>query len=295
MHSGSSTGNLLSKGIVENASAEERAKAKSSMDMSSRSDGIMGNSSRSDGMRKSLSEESLASMEMALTEMVVTAPNARHPERADVGRSLLQGLLDETKVNEWDCTKEDIKRLFFDSMPENCVKIDRIDEVAKPHIMERFSKRVSEAPCSVEATFHGTRANLVDSIMEKSLSPSKCSTGAYGIGAYVGAHAGTAHQYADPDESGLRHMCVVLVVVGGDAVQGQKEVLASSTGMDRLFNPTQYCFVDESRLYVSHVITYHVTNSDRIRIGGGYYDPFEVTLKGAVSRAAKTENAAGIF
>jgi hypothetical protein len=240
-------------------------------------------------MERRLSTESLETM-----DMVVSADDAKHPDRAHVGRALLHSVLDATDEDECANSSDAVTRLFLNSMPDNCVKIDSVVPIVKPELLERFNKRVSEAKCSVEATFHGTRANLVTNILKQGLNPRMCSTGAYGIGAYVGTHAGTAHQYADPEMSGRRHMCVVLAVVGEHAVTGQKGQQPTDTAMDRWDNPTQYCFVDADRLYVSHVITYHVTSSERVRVGGGFYDPFEIALKSAISRAARTENTSGV-
>lgn len=104
-------------------------------------------------------------------------------------------------------------------------------------------------------TFHGTRAEHVGQIISEGLHPDACVTGAYGRGAYVGTHAGLAHQYADPDEEGYRHMAAILVIVGSHVVKGEQGEQPATTAVDSMVNPTQYCFVDEDRLYVSHMIT----------------------------------------
>ena len=103
-----------------------------------------------------------------------------------------------------------------------------------------------------------------------------------GLGQTLGAHAGVAHQYADPEpkgaSTGLRCMCVVLVNIGSSIVKGKEGMESAVTAVDRVVNPTQYCFVDETRILVSHVITYRVTGGARKRIGGGWFDPFAKKL-----------------
>jgi len=144
----------------------------------------------------------------------------------------------------------------------------------------------------VEATFHGTRAESVEQILREGLDPSTCSTGAYGKGAYVGTHAGVAHQYADPDASGLRHMCIILVIVSDRFVKGRQGVMPPKTAVDRLVNPTQYCFVDDARLYISHLLTYRVKGVKCRRVGGGWNDVFQKELSSAVHRAASGQRSA---
>lgn len=221
--------------------------------------------------------------------MVVPAQEAMHPQRAAGGYHLLEHLADaaiHTTRRLIDDGEDVVRKLFLDSLPASGIEIESIEQVFQPGLLARFLRRVAEDRTSVEATFHGTRAEHIGQIMREGLNPNMCVTGAYGRGAYVGTHAGVAHQYADPDESGQRHIAVILAVVGPNAVKGSQGEQALTTAMDRLVNPTQYCFVDEDRLYVSHLVRYRTTNSERHRVGGGWEDPFQVCLDGAVRRAA---------
>eukprot|EP00747_Dinoflagellata_sp_TGD_P080833 gnl/TRDRNA2_/TRDRNA2_161058_c3_seq1.p1 gnl/TRDRNA2_/TRDRNA2_161058_c3~~gnl/TRDRNA2_/TRDRNA2_161058_c3_seq1.p1 ORF type:complete len:238 (+),score=53.56 gnl/TRDRNA2_/TRDRNA2_161058_c3_seq1:84-716(+) len=186
-----------------------------------------------------------------------------------------------------------VRRLFFDSMPEQVVEIEKIEQVMQPQLLKRFLRKVAEARASVEAVFHGTRAENAEKIVAEGLDSNICQTGAYGRGSYVGTHAGIAHQYANPDHAGRRQMCVLLVVVGSQVVRGQQGERHNVTAMDRMVNPTQYCFVDEDRLLVSHLIKYKVGSYERRRIGGGWEDPFERKLSNAVRRAAAREQKHG--
>lgn len=188
-----------------------------------------------------------------------------------------------------------VERLFLDSLPRRLIKIESIQYVLNLKILKRFLHRASQEKASVEATFHGTRHECVDEIVSGGLLSGVCHTGAYGLGAYVGTHAGVAHQYADPEDgTGHRFMCIVLVIPGRNVVKGQMGVRHNAvTAADRVVNPTQYCFVDEDRMLVSHLITYSVTGAARRRIGGGWDDPFQRALNSATARAQKRRNRAG--
>eukprot|EP00747_Dinoflagellata_sp_TGD_P223659 gnl/TRDRNA2_/TRDRNA2_95291_c0_seq1.p1 gnl/TRDRNA2_/TRDRNA2_95291_c0~~gnl/TRDRNA2_/TRDRNA2_95291_c0_seq1.p1 ORF type:complete len:469 (-),score=79.36 gnl/TRDRNA2_/TRDRNA2_95291_c0_seq1:38-1378(-) len=229
--------------------------------------------------------------------MVVAPELARNPKRAGGGCELLERVKEKLEARERRMVDDGsgaVRAFFFDSMPEKYVEIRSIQQVMERSLLKKFLKRVADARSSVETTWHGTRAEHVESILKNGLIPALCSTGAYGKGSYVGTHAGVAHQYADPDGEGWRHMLVLLVAVGNHVVKGHQGEQAAVTAMDRLRNPTQYCFVDEDRLYISHLITYRVTSSVFHYVGGGYEDPFQRALTMAVLRAAQAERKKGL-
>merc|ERR1719263_1277729 len=91
-----------------------------------------------------------------------------------------------------------VEQLFFDSMPKEHIKMESVEQVINPQLLRRFLKHVSNEPGSVEATFHGTPVKYADSIMQNGLLKDMNATAAYGRGAYVGVHAGVAHQDAAP-------------------------------------------------------------------------------------------------
>lgn len=225
----------------------------------------------------------------------VPSQAAMHPQRAHAGGMVLRSskYVLSKKGLPVESDSQMIQQLFFDSMPEKFVQIEEVQQLIFPELLRKFLKKVSAGRNSVEATFHGTRADYVDLIMSQGLKPEVCQVGAYGRGAYVGTHAGIAHQYAGPDKSGRRYMCVVLVVVGSDAVKGKQGQRPRSTAMDSLVNPTQYCFVEEDRCLASHVITYRVNGGSRKRIGGGWDDPFERKLSAAIRRSGQNVQRSG--
>lgn len=258
-----------------------------------------------------LSASQRFSMFTAAMADVADPAEARHPTRARSGKALLgdlQGTHKESFLRE-QCLQEGaktpipkdkeslnvIEELFFDSMPKEFVLIETVEQVINPRLLRRFLKCVQAEPGSVEATFHGTPAKFAECILRDGLLKDLNTTAAYGRGAYVGAHAGVAHQYADPDANGLRCMCVVLASTGKQIRKGEMGKEQRVTAVDRLVNPTQYCFVDEARLLVSHLITYRVTGGIRRRVGGGWHDPFEKKLNDAITKAARDLQRGGIL
>lgn len=228
--------------------------------------------------------------------MVADSEGAMHPERARTGLSIIKRVKNMLEASDFNdqLGRNAVERMFFDSIPKQHVEVKSVEQVLKIELLKSFLKKVSAELASIEVTFHGTREEYVDPILTNGLRPELCATGAYGRGAYVGTHAGVAHQYADPNADGWRHMCVLLVVVGTSVVKGQEGVQMDGTAVDRLVNPTQYCFVDSDRLYCTHLITYRVLKSATRRVGGGWDDPFQRKLQTAVSKAAKDRKKTGV-
>jgi len=228
---------------------------------------------------------------------------AMHPDRAKCGYKLLQRMKHLIEDEQFDDSVGHtiVESMFLDSMPRKHIEIKSIEQVLRVGLLKRFLTRVHDsvesggkhAAVSIEASWHGTQEKYVSGILDEGINPELCSVGNYGRGAYVGTHAGVAHQYADPNADGWRHMCCVLAVVGNDVVKGVEGQQSESTACDRLVNPTQYCFVDSGRLCVSHFITYRVKKEARRRTGGGFEDPFQRKLLCAVNRAAKNRNKDG--
>jgi len=229
-------------------------------------------------------------------QKVADKDRAMNPVRAQSGLSLLNRMKNLLERQDFDDTAgiKTIENIFFDSIPRKHVEIRSIEQVLRIDLLKRFLRKVADDFASIEATFHGTREEYVKDILDVGLNPNLCATGAYGRGAYVGTHAGVAHQYADPNEEGWRHMLVILVIVGSSVVKGREGEQCPSTALDSLVNPTQYCFVEEDRLYCSHLITYRVLKSSNRRTGGGWEDPFQRKLTCAVTKAAKLRNKGGL-
>ena len=196
------------------------------------------------------------------------------PESFPEKRSSREG--DKARIPQDRESLKVVEQFFFDSMPQGSIKLESIEQVMNPHLLRRFMESVSQENGSIEATFHGTPVEFAGSIMKDGLLKELETDAAYGRGAYVGAHAGVAHQYADAAKDGRRCMCVVLVKF----VQESHQVAAEG----RLVNPAQYYFVHESRVLVSHLITYRLSRGTRKRVGP---DPFEKKLNEAIQKASR--------
>jgi len=229
---------------------------------------------------------------------------AMHPARAKSGYKILQRMKQLVECKDFDdsASQSLIERMFFDSIPRKHVEIKYIEQVLRADLLKKFLRRVTADAkadtkadaTSVEVCWHGTQQKYEKAILDEGLNPDLCSTGAYGRGAYVGTHAGIAHQYADPDEEGWRRMFLLLVVVGSSLVRGDQGKQANTTACDGMVNPTQYCFLEQDRLYCSHLITYRVLDMNNKRTGGGYQDPFQRKLEVAVCKAARNKNKSGL-
>jgi hypothetical protein len=179
-----------------------------------------------------------------------------------------------------------IERIFFDSMPAAHVEVVSIQPVGKVALMKKFLKRVATEESSVELTFHATKEEIVPLVLKDGLRTTHCEIGVFGSGAYVGLHAGLAHQYSSKGPNGWRRMFAVLVNPGQKVVQGDWGLEKSAeTAADRIWNPQQYCFFDADRLFVSHLITYREVESK---------GNFSKTLSDAVNRAGKRVRKHGL-
>merc|ERR1711959_129581 len=78
------------------------------------------------------------------------------------------------------------------------------ERVLQRPLLKQFLRKMTERRSSIEMSFHGTDDFYVEAITDKGLRTDTCLTGNYGDGAYVGVHAGLAHQYANPDRDGQR-------------------------------------------------------------------------------------------
>jgi hypothetical protein len=185
-------------------------------------------------------------------------------------------------------TAEDIiERCMLDSMPEELVSTPvSIEEVGNRKLFKAFLSRVIDDESSVELTFHGTPTKNVEKIVAKGLRPS--DTGLFGAGVYVGTHAGKAHNYTRPDPEGWRHMFCVLVDVGPATINrtGEKKKATLATSTDSMDNPTEYCFFERDRLFISHLITYRVNEDGKVT-KDAEKDAFRREFLRAVARGAE--------
>lgn len=231
----------------------------------------------------------------AAMEAMVSPSDAMHPARAEPAESVIQN--EEARIKSLDEVHDSddiITRLFFDSLPKGYIQIDSIERVIQRTLLKRFFSKLTERRSSIEMAFHGTDDFYVEDIIAKGLRTDTCLTGNYGDGAYVGVHAGLAHQYANADKNGQRYMFCILVNVGEKLEKGMKGRRHEVTTADREWNPTQYCFVDDERLLVTHLIKYRVLDKPWPRAGMSLCDPYQRSLIQACSRADRQAKRRGL-
>ncbi|CAE8686604.1 unnamed protein product [Polarella glacialis] len=233
-------------------------------------------------------DSELAALLQAALSSAVPGEEAQHPQRAEAGSKLMLHALEWFNPSGPQSSLDEsiIEHLFFDSMPEVDVVIDSIDQVGQPKLLKEFLSKVSEDRSCIIATFHSTAESNVEAIVKGGLETScaSCSRGLYGLGAYVAMHAGLSHRYSVASHGGRRRMFCVLADTGKVA-KGGRDKAHMHTTVDDLLNPEQCCFVEHDRLFVSHLITYHVKGPG---IG------FSSALREAVERAASQRQIYGV-
>jgi len=103
-----------------------------------------------------------------------------------------------------------------------------------------FAWHLAGSPIAAEAIqAHGIRCD-----------EDACMCGRYGRGGYVAMSASKANAYSDTDVAGgQRSMFLVLILPEDEVVKGERGTRPSCTAADKPSHPTEYCFVDSSRLY----------------------------------------------
>eukprot|EP00927_Polykrikos_kofoidii_P053614 TRINITY_DN48207_c0_g1_i1.p1 TRINITY_DN48207_c0_g1~~TRINITY_DN48207_c0_g1_i1.p1 ORF type:complete len:748 (+),score=83.34 TRINITY_DN48207_c0_g1_i1:62-2305(+) len=84
-----------------------------------------------------------------------------------------------------------------------------------------------------------------------------CACGRYGRGGYVACSAAKANAYADSTgESGRRALLLVLALPDEDFIVGERGSRPPRTAADHHSHPTEFCFVDSTRLHCACLLSY---------------------------------------
>lgn len=163
-----------------------------------------------------------------------------------------------------------VEELLFSSLPRCNVGDLAVAQVGSDGSKERFLRAVQDDGGNwlrVRVAWHlaGSR-EAAESITVEGIrcEEAHCRVGRYGRGGYVALTAAKANAYADSSvENALRHLFLVLVLPDERVVQGERGVRPTSTAADLPSHPTEYCFVDPSRLHCACLLTYRWVKTSR--------------------------------
>jgi len=167
---------------------------------------------------------------------------------------MVQVFLDSNRTNqETDVIAKD---LLFDSLPRENVQNLRIvslhDEISRAAFLRRMHDEGAKAS-RIRITWHLTCNEASAGAIEAQgirCEEGHCAHGRYGRGGYVATSAAKANAYADSDgNGGMRRLFLVLALPEEEVVRGERGLRPSCTAADFPSHPTEYCFVDESRLH----------------------------------------------
>lgn len=157
-----------------------------------------------------------------------------------------------------------VEEFLFESIPRGNVIGLQVTQLRSEPLRRRFLQGVRAdggrwSRARVAWHFPGS-APALSAIMEHGIccDEDHCACGRYGRGGYVALSAAKANAYAYSDgEGGTRHLFLVLAFPEEDVVQGERGLRPARTAADLPSHPTEYCFVDASRLYCACLLTYH--------------------------------------
>uniref|UniRef100_A0A7S1B191 Uncharacterized protein n=1 Tax=Noctiluca scintillans TaxID=2966 RepID=A0A7S1B191_NOCSC len=217
---------------------------------------------------RSLSQDSYApsnpSAESALQRNAASPGRSARSSRTPVPRGhtlwqLFQASFSEQEVFSF------VEELLLASLPRCNVAELVVKQLNCEHSTERFLRAVGDHWCRVRVAWHLARSSeAARSIVAEGIrcDEAHCKVGRYGRGGYVALSAAKANAYADSSVDSLRHLFLVLVLPEG-VVQGERGTRPSSTAADLPSHPTEYCFVDPSRLHCACLLTYRWVKTAR--------------------------------
>eukprot|EP00747_Dinoflagellata_sp_TGD_P190638 gnl/TRDRNA2_/TRDRNA2_52719_c0_seq1.p1 gnl/TRDRNA2_/TRDRNA2_52719_c0~~gnl/TRDRNA2_/TRDRNA2_52719_c0_seq1.p1 ORF type:complete len:510 (-),score=67.21 gnl/TRDRNA2_/TRDRNA2_52719_c0_seq1:776-2305(-) len=178
---------------------------------------------------------------------------------------------DENDINAQDSeVNEEVRALaeglLFESLPPENVADLRVTVLQGEQSRLRFLDTLASdgghhAWPRVKTAWHlaGGR-HAVSSILHNGIrcDEEHCACGRYGRGGYVALSAAKANAYADScgEEGTRRHLFLVFALPEEEIVRGERGVRPPHTAADLPACPTEYCFVDSSRLHCACLLTY---------------------------------------
>eukprot|EP00929_Paragymnodinium_shiwhaense_P022037 TRINITY_DN14205_c0_g1_i1.p1 TRINITY_DN14205_c0_g1~~TRINITY_DN14205_c0_g1_i1.p1 ORF type:complete len:859 (+),score=148.47 TRINITY_DN14205_c0_g1_i1:51-2627(+) len=156
-----------------------------------------------------------------------------------------------------------VEEQLFESLPAENVKQLQIEPIARDESREAFVDAVRRGGglwSRVRVTWHlAGSSQAAASIVEGGIrcDEENCACGRYGKGGYVALSAAKANAYADScGLGGSRQLFMVLALPDEEVVLGKKGLRPERTAADLPSHPTEYCFVDASRLHCVFQLSY---------------------------------------
>eukprot|EP00927_Polykrikos_kofoidii_P054356 TRINITY_DN48782_c0_g1_i1.p1 TRINITY_DN48782_c0_g1~~TRINITY_DN48782_c0_g1_i1.p1 ORF type:complete len:569 (+),score=78.88 TRINITY_DN48782_c0_g1_i1:132-1838(+) len=154
--------------------------------------------------------------------------------------------------------------MFFQSLPRENVADLKILSIQEGSSRRAFLEVVAAGGehqwSRVKIAWHLSPLEAVSAILANGICCDEGSAcrGRYGRGGYVALTAAKANAYYDKMglPGGLRNMFLVLALPETDVVKGQRGERPVRTATDCTAVPTEYCFVDPTRLTCACLLTY---------------------------------------
>mmetsp|Transcript_47559 Transcript_47559/g.152810 ORF Transcript_47559/g.152810 Transcript_47559/m.152810 type:complete len:527 (+) Transcript_47559:91-1671(+) len=168
---------------------------------------------------------------------------------------LMQLLLDP--LRDPQTVRMVVESLLFDSMPRENVQYLRTTALHNLRSRSAFLLRLREEGGDVARVRFGWHLAGSQAAAEAMAAggirceEGHCACGRYGLGGYIATCATKANAYADSEGcGGERQLFLVLALPGSRIVRGERGTRPPCTAADSPSHPTEYCFVDGTRLHL---------------------------------------------
>lgn len=184
----------------------------------------------------------------------------RSPQRStQETRGILQVFLDPS--NNMLAMLRAAEGLMLESLPVENVENLRITGLCAPNrSFLRILGTEGSSRGRLQFAWHlAGSAEAADEIQAEGIRCDEhhCSCGRYGRGGYVATSAAKANAYADSEGSGgERYLFLVLALPGEEVALGKRGLRPSCTAADHSTHPTEFCFIDQSRLHCACRLDY---------------------------------------
>lgn len=206
------------------------------------------------GSPRGTSPHSRTSVSFGGTQVVTSSPRSTNQSQQKAHCETIQKLLEQKNASFWVPLLAE--ELLYESLPRDNISKLKITFIQNEESQKRFLSvlRAEGGMLSrVRPVWHLTgRAEAADAIEAQGISCAEenCMCGRYGDGGYVATSAAKANAYVDAEgTSKRRHLFLVLALPEKDLICGERGKRATRTAADNPKHPTEYCFVDQTRLH----------------------------------------------